>query len=321
MKKLLLKINCQSIGDTLSATPLIRYLSKSYDSKLIIVTHLVDIFKNNPYIYKVIDINQYNESDYNDYEKMETFLPNPILRKHNHIDIRQFHSFSLGFMLPPEDLHTEFYPDSYIDMELPDNYVVIHPSKTWASRTWEQSRWGELSEKINDYGVPIVIVGKDSSEIGTYNTQKPVYDIKLKNGINLVNKLNIHQLYHVLNKSKVVITMDSGILHLAGSTDTFIIQLGSSISPRFRTPYRHGKQSYKYEYVLGNCKLFCGSNLKYHIRVHNTIHQLPPLPFCLENMESIDITEPNPLVYKCHPDSEKVYQVFKKVYDNERNNN
>ena len=168
--------------------------------------------------------------------------------------------------------------------------------------------------KLNNANIPVVVIGKDSSEIGTYHIQKPVYDLNPTNGLNLVNKINIHQTWHVLNQSDMVITMDSGILHLAGTTDAHIIQLGSSIDPRLRAPYRKGTQDYKYSYVLGECHIFCSSSMKYNIR-HNGNHKImPPVAFCLERQESIgQDVDPDPNIYKCHP---TVDQVFKEIIKN-----
>ena len=70
----------------------------------------------------------------------------------------------------------------------------------------------------------------------------------------------------MINHSVCVVTMDSGILHLAGTTDAWIVQLGSSIHPEFRAPYRQGSQDYKYRYVKGTCNLHCASDMKYYLR-------------------------------------------------------
>jgi hypothetical protein len=109
--------------------------------------------------------------------------------------------------------------------------------------------------------------------------------------------------------------MDSGILHLAGTTDTHIIQLGSSIDHRLRSPYRNGTQDYKYSYISGECKLLCASDMKYNIR-HNGNHKImPPVAFCLERQETIgqDI-DPDPNLYKCHPTVDQVFEEIKKNY-------
>jgi len=308
MNKILVLIGSHSVGDTICAIPTIKHLSKIYDTKIRVFTYQTELLKNYPYItlsdnYNVVE----NEL------LIETFRPDLFV--HTRTDIRQLHAISAGFQLLPNEMEIDFYPDPYEPIEnLPENYIVIHPSKTWPSRTWEKERWQELVNKLNSINIPVVIVGKDSSETGTYHIQKPVYELNIKNGLNLINKINIHQTWHVLNKSSIIITMDSGILHLAGTTDSHIIQLGSSINPFFRAPYRKGTQIYKFSYILGNCSLFCSSDMKYNIG-HNGNHKImPPVAFCLEKPETIgqDI-DPDPNLYQCHP---TVNQVFQEVIKN-----
>ena len=304
MNKILILVGSQSIGDTLCAIPTIKHISQVYNKVVHVFTYQTELFKNIPY---VILSDNYNveEGDM----LIETFRPDHFV--HTRTDIRQIHALSSGFQLLPEEMEIEFYPDEYESIEnLPENYIVIHPSKTWPSRTWEKERWQILIDKLNNINIPIVTIGKDSvEESGTYQIKKPVYDLDIKSGLNLINKLNIHQTWHILNKSSMTVTMDSGILHLAGTTDTHIIQLGSSIEPTLRIPYRKGSQSYKYSYVLGGCDLFCASNMKYNI-AHNNKHTImAPVAFCLERGETIgqDI-DPDPNLYQCHPPVEKVFQ-------------
>ena len=302
MNKILVLVGSQSIGDTLCAIPTIKHLSKVYNKNIHVFTYQPELFKNIPYV-TLSDNYDVEEGDL----LIESFRPDKFV--HTRTDIRQLHAISSGFQLLPHEMEIEFFPDPYEPIEnLPENYIVIHPSKTWPSRTWEKERWQELINKLNNINIPIVVIGKDSSEFGTYMIEKPVYELNVKNGLNLINKINIHQSWHVLNKSSMIVTMDSGILHLAGTTDTHIIQLGSSVHPAFRAPYRKGGQTYKFSYVLGGCELFCCSDMKYNIR-HNGDHNImPPVAFCLERPESIgrDV-DPDPNIYKCHPTVDQVY--------------
>jgi len=309
MNKILVLIGSQSIGDTLCAIPTIKHLSKVYNKNIHVFTYQPDILKNYPYITLS---DNYNVDD-NDL-LIESFRTDKFV--HTRTDIRQIHALSSGFQLLPEEMEIEFYPDKFHNIDLPDNYVVIHPSKTWPSRTWEKDRWQNLIDRLNDVNIPVVIVGKDSNEIGTYHISKPVYNLNVKNGLNLINSVNLHQTWHVLNKSSMVITMDSGILHLAGTTDSYIIQLGSSIDYRLRAPYRKGLQTYKYSYVLGDCSLFCASDMRYNIS-HNGKHTImPPVAFCLERGETIgQDVDPDPNLYKCHPSVDNVFNEIVKNYN------
>jgi hypothetical protein len=119
-----------------------------------------------------------------------------------------------------------------------------------------------------------------------------------------MNKTSVSQAWHVINKSSAFVTMDSGLLHLAGTSEAEIIQLGSSINPLWRTPYRHGTQDYKYHYVLGSCDIFCGSRMKYGVEEWGSIQGVAPLIRCLENKPT----------FECHPSVDKVLNKVLEVY-------
>ena len=98
--------------------------------------------------------------------------------------------------------------------------------------------------------------------------------------------------------------MDSGILHLAGTTDTHIIQLGSSIKPEYRAPYRNGNQDYKYNYVAGSCGLHCASDLTYSLRDWGHIQSVTLIGNCLEKKPT----------FECNPSFNSVFEVVKKMW-------
>lgn len=302
MKNIAVLLGCSGIGDIISAIPTIRLLHKLHKQKILVFTHNTEILKNYPYI----DVRDINENEINEIKNNNNWILlntfDTSLDIHARMDIRQFHASKLGIQLLPEEMNIEFYPDEYTTIKnLPKNYVVIHPVKTWPSRSWEEHRWQKFIDIMYSYNIPVVAVGKKSSEVGSFNTQKPTLNVDIKNGLNLMNKLSLHQTWHVLNNSTIVVTMDSGILHLAGTTDTAIIQLGSSIDPRFRAPYRNNKQDYKYKYISGMCKLLCASDMNYYVKYNGEFNKAAPLPFCLEVPESVGNQNLDAEVYKCHP--------------------
>ena len=223
------------------------------------------------------------------------------------MDIRQFHAHNLGFQLLPTELHCDYYPDEFNSInDLPENYVLIHPVQNWESRTWSAENWMLLTQKLNELNIPVVSIGKDSSETGFWDIDKPVFNFEIKLGMNLMNNTSVSQAWHLIQKSKCFITMDSGLLHLAGTTDAEIIQLGSSINPYFRAPYRQNSQVYKYHYVGGSCNIFCASNMKYGINEWGSIQGVPPLISCLENKPT----------FECHPTYEKVVDKVLEILNN-----
>jgi hypothetical protein len=152
-----------------------------------------------------------------------------------------------------------------------------------------------------------VSIGKDSSETGFFNVDKPIFNFEISNGLNLMNKTSISQAWHLINKSVAFVTMDSGLLHLAGTTDANIIMLGSALKPEFRLPYRKGSQSYKQYYISGGCQLACGSNMKYGVKEWGDIQGIAPLIGCLENRPT----------FECHPRVENVLHKIENIINGE----
>lgn len=308
MKEICLDITgCRALGDTLCATPTIRKLYNSYNKKISIITNIPELFQRNPYIENVFVDSVDRESLKQIYDIYETFdityKPNGVVNKHNAMDIRQFHAISLGMMLTKDEMTLDYTPITNISIpNLPQKYVLIHPVQNWNSRTWSFNNWKLLTKLLNEKGISVISVGKDASELGGSNVDKPVFDFEIENGLNLVNKTSLDETWYLIENSICFVTMDSGLLHLAGTTDAEIIQLGSSINPEFRSPYRYGSQEYKYHYVKGGCGLNCASDVRYGVREWNSIHGIPSLVDCLEHKPT----------FECHP---SVIQVYNKVME------
>ena len=206
-------------------------------------------------------------------------------------------------MLTKNEMELEYIPnDGIILPDLPNKYVLIHPVQNWGSRTWPAKNWQMLTQLLNEKGISVISIGKDSSELGGSNVDKPVFNFPIKLGYNLMNQTSLDQTWHLINNSSCFVTMDSGLLHLAGTTDCEIIQLGSSINPEFRSPYRNGSQEYKYHYVMGGCGLHCASDMKYGVREWGSIQGIPSLVNCLERKQN----------FECHP---TVLQIYKKILE------
>ena len=313
MKPICLNLSeCNGLGDLISATPTIKVLSESYGQKITILSKQPELFKSNPNVeksYKIDSIDmKYINANYvvhNSFYNVGKKNEYGVEYKHNMIDIRQFHAIHLGFTLEPNQMECFYNPISDLKHNIPfDKYVVIHPVSTWENRTWDAIKWMELTEKLNLLGIPVVSLGKDSSETGFFNVQKPVFNFEIKHGLNLMNKTTVDDCWHIIKNSACIVTMDSGLMHLAGTTDTHIIQLGSPINNKLRAPYRKGTQDYKYSYIKGTCELMCCSNMKYGVNEWGNIQGVPPLVKCLENKER----------YECHPDVDSVINKIREIF-------
>ena len=315
MKKICLDLSeCRALGDTIASTPVLRKLYRSYGQKITVVSNYPEIFKNNPYTEKVytsstVDIGYMKENFiyHNSFYNMGGKDQFGVEMKHNTIDIRQFHAIKLGMMLGNDELEYDYVPEEFVPIEgLPENYVLIHPVQTWPSRTWSAENWMKLTNLLNERGISVVSIGKDSSETGFFNIQKPIFNFEISNGLNLMNKTTISQAWHLISRSAAFVTMDSGLLHLSGTTDSEVIMLGSSIRPEFRLPFRKNSQAYKQHYISGGCRLNCASNVKHGVKEWGNIQGVPPLIGCLENKPT----------FECHPSVHSVLHKIENIIEN-----
>jgi hypothetical protein len=311
MKNICLDLNeCNGLGDLICATPAIKKISEAYGKKVLVISKMPEVFKNNPYVERSIKVSSIdmgfvreNYIVHNSFYNVGKKNEKGIEYKHNTIDIRQFHAINLGFMLGKDEMECFYLPTAELSVKLPETpYVLIHPVSTWPSRTWSAENWMNLTKELNDKGYNVISIGKDSSETGFFNVQKPVFNFEIEKGVNLMNKTSISDCWHLMINASAFVTMDSGLLHLAGTTDVPIIHLGSSIKPEFRIPYRDNRQDYKYHYVRGGCGLECASNMKYGVETWGNIQGVQPLIGCCEKKES----------YECHP---SVKQVLDKLIE------
>ena len=179
-----LKIDTPALGDTLAAIPTLRKLVLAYESPLTVFTSKPFLFENHPLVKEALPLDHSTDG----YKIYTTFSPlvgknynlngqDVEFRYSNH-DFRQFHATSLGFSLTPDEMEIDIYIEKPRPLNL-GKYVIIHPTHTWATRTWDQKQWQGLVDLLNKDNIPVVAIGRDSSEVGFYNTQKPVMDINI----------------------------------------------------------------------------------------------------------------------------------------------
>lgn len=316
--KVLLKVACSSLGDTLCSTPTIRKAYQSYGHKIDVMTKRPDVLLNNPYIGKILpyedgDIDYYDEvfETFNlaikvsKNDSRDTFHNNSMEIKFSNFEARQFHALGLGITLYPEEMSYDFIPDKNIGRSkiIGKDTIVLHVTESWPSRTWSYDKWQSLINIIKENtDFKIATIGRSHIENGHFGEiHKKV--IKLNNvdydftrSEEMVNQSmndreSLSEMWHILNNSYGLVSFDSGPIHLAGTTDSWIFQIGASVRPEKTAPYRNGTQKYKFLHVGGDCKLMCATDPKYSIKEWGTINSSPYYPNCQEGYKE----------FKCHP--------------------
>jgi len=120
-------------------------------------------------------------------------------------------------------LHSDFYVDdedsAYVASVLEEEgldksakVVVMHPSGNWPLKRWPKENFAQLADTlINEFGVSVVFSGA----VKERDIIKDILDTMKNKAVSLCGRINLKQLGALLNKANIVISADSGPLHIA----------------------------------------------------------------------------------------------------------
>ena len=68
-------------------------------------------------------------------------------------------------------------------IEIDKKYICLHISKTWDSRTYSSENWQTIITHLEQLNYYVVLIGNNASEVGFFNINKTVHNLKLNNGL------------------------------------------------------------------------------------------------------------------------------------------
>lgn len=107
-----------------------------------------------------------------------------------------------------------------------NNFVAIHPYASFKTKTWPQNYWLEYIDYIEKKHIPYIILGREKQILPVYNSY------------NLTNKTTLRETLALLNEAKIVLSTDSGPMHMAWALNKPLICLfGPSVPEWGFFPY------------------------------------------------------------------------------------
>ena len=113
--------------------------------------------------------------------------------------------------------------------DLGDNFAVIHPGSARIEKFWVARRWAEVAEDFRARGMPVVLTGGKSrleqdhlAEIKSHLSD-PVVDLS--------GKLGLLSVAALLERARLLATVDSAPMHLAGALGTPQVVLFGPTNP------------------------------------------------------------------------------------------
>ncbi len=132
-------------------------------------------------------------------------------------------------------------------------YILVFPGTTWTSKMWSIKHWYELISKLSKEHEVLVC-----ASLSDMVYLKPLVDELDSNSIkytNLIGKTNLKDLIYLIQKSNLVIGLDSAGIHLASAikNDYGIPQVIGLYGPT--SPYRTGPYN-----MIQNCMFLSDLN-------------------------------------------------------------
>jgi hypothetical protein len=146
------------------------------------------------------------------------------------------------------------------------NAVIMVSSYRDTTRLWKAEYMLELAEWIQEQGFLPVFIGKTDMNLDTHLIPKTSLPQDLTGlGLDLRNKTSMLELATIIGKSRAIVGLDSGPIHLAGCTSTPIVCGYTTVAPEFRIPIR--REGISYAVVPSVCCKHCESHWASHL--HN----------------------------------------------------
>ena len=117
-------------------------------------------------------------------------------------------------------------------------YAVLVPGARWQAKKWAPERFGELAKMLHkEIGFMSVIVGTKADE----EEAKKIVSASGGAALSLAGKTTLRELIGIIKKSDIVISTDSGPMHIAAALGKPVFALFGTTSPARTGPY--GKTS------------------------------------------------------------------------------
>lgn len=240
------------LGDQVCAEPVIRWMKKKWfkNDDIVLMTQYPQLFKH-------LDVQCYTEN-------VRFSEPRLTCKTHpetNEIasDIMYIHMchpvdyISLRLLRRQLPL-SERQPHLQVDRQdqekirsiLPTDrkdLIIVHAGIGWTSNTIPVDIWRSYIQALRNAGFQVILVGQQI--IHEQGTSRGVHFNLGQVEFDLRNQLSLGELMAVIEYAPILLTNDSGPIHVAGAFNNWIGLIASAKHPDFVLPYRHGNQSFR----------------------------------------------------------------------------
>lgn len=269
-------ISNTGLGDTILSTPAIKSLKKSFPENKIIAVFKkahTPLFRNFKYVDEIIEYDGKYKDFFKTLFKLKKYKNKVtlifhsngpqdiqlavlsgseyILKHPTNSNLKKFLSFNFdkknqhtiedrldlvrkigGKAIDKEMEIGDILDKNFLDFK---NYIGFQVGAADVYKMWPIERFSKLAKKLIENNEKIVILGNKNEK---YLGDLILKEVENKNIINLCGKTDIITLANIVNNLKMLITNDTGTMHLAIALKTSTISLFSATDSKTIGPYQ-----------------------------------------------------------------------------------
>jgi lipopolysaccharide heptosyltransferase II len=287
--KKILFITLSNIGDCFLTLPVLDSLKENFpEAKITVISgpRPKEIFIDNPKIEKLIiyDKHTSQKNKFNLFKELKkdnfdividlrntlfgALLPvglrtSPFFKRPKNMHMKDAHLLKIkkmGFAVYPfrSFFRVSEKDKDYIDTILEkegirkeDNFIVISPGARSHVKRWPSAKFIELSKVLfNEFNIKVILVGDKDDTAVCRSIKEALGEIV----IDFCAKTNINQLGRLLEKSSLVITNDSAVLHLASYLNRPVVAIFGPTSDKRYGPWSESYAVVKKEIYCRPCE-------------------------------------------------------------------
>ncbi len=157
------------------------------------------------------------------------------------------------------------------DIDRKDRFVAVSPIALWDAKLWADERFAGLCDRIaEELKVRIIFTGSEHDKL------EHIQSLMKTSSVNLGGKTTLRDLAYLYKRSALLITTDSGPMHLAAAMGTPVIALFGPTDPSRTGPYGKGHVVIRKELSCSPCFLKkCDSmECMYGITIEEVFHDV-----------------------------------------------
>jgi glycosyl transferase family 9 (putative heptosyltransferase) len=223
-----------ALGDTVSVEPVVRYLREVMEPQadISIKTLWPEVFAHLALHPRTRILGPGDTAEDKGHLRLNLF-PKPAIANFNMVHAVDYAALALfRGQLPRAHKGIKLAVNSEDPFGV-ENMVLIHPGKTWQSKTFPVAWWQAVIDGIRVHA-PVALIGRTYPEDDLRGT----VDVDAKRCLDLRNKTTLGQLFAVIQNGRILVSNDSSPVHIAGAFKTPTIMISTAKHPDFIWPHR-----------------------------------------------------------------------------------